>query len=129
MLTTLRRPPLTYLLAVTLTGAQLVAFVVSGTVSGISPGGSALMLILLLALAARSKITWALLILMNAIQLLAVFIALLPAARNDSAQVLWVHIVVMLVTGVALEAVLLSPAMRRFVLTPVRQDGDQCTQL
>lgn len=128
MLTTLRRPPLTYLLAVTLTGAQAVAFVVSGTVSGISAGGSALMLILLLALAARSKITWALLILMNAIQLLAVFIALLPVAGNGSADVLWVHIVVMLVTGVALEAVLLSPAMRRFVLTPVRQDGDQCTQ-
>jgi len=128
MLTTLRRPPLTYLLAVILTGVQLIAFVVSGTVSDISPGGSALMLILLLALAARSRITWALLILMNTIQLLAVFIALLPVAGNGSADVLWVHIVVILVTGVALEAVLLSPAMRQFVLAPVRQDGDECTQ-
>lgn len=129
VLAVLRRPPSVYLLVVILTGAQLVAFVVSGTVCRVSTGGSAIMLMLLLALALRSRIAWALLALMNAIQLLATLAALLPVSGTGSANLQWGHIVVMLLTGAALEATFLSPAMRQYVRTPVWRDGDEPERL
>ncbi|MDA8067896.1 MAG: hypothetical protein M0T77_04700 [Actinomycetota bacterium] len=120
-LAALRQPPLVYVVLVTLTGAQLAAFLVSGTVSRVSTGGSALMLVLLLALGLRSRFAWALLVLMNAVQLFAVLVALLPGTGNGSDNLLWSHIAVSLLTGVLLEATLLSPAMRQFVWS---QDGE-----
>ncbi len=107
--------PWAYLLFVLLTGAQLGLFVLAGVLSHVSIHGSEFMLVLIVALAFRSRIAWTLLVLLNAIPLLAVMMAPLGSSSSSSGRVLWGHLALMLITGIALEATLLSPAMRRFV--------------
>jgi hypothetical protein len=110
------RRPWAYLLFVLLTGAQLGLFVLAGVLSHVSTHGSEFMLVLIVALAFRSRIAWTLLVLLNAIPLLAVLMAPLGSSSSTgSGHVLWGHLALMLITGIALEATLLSPAMRRFV--------------
>ena len=107
-----------YLLFVLLTGVQLGLFVLAGVLSHFSTRGSEFLLVLLVALAFRSRIAWSLLVLLNGIPLLALLMVPMGGSSNGSGHVLWGHLSLMLVTGVALEATLLSPAMRRFVGRP-----------
>lgn len=73
------------------------------------------MLVLIVALAFRSRIAWSLLVLANAIPLLAALIAPVGLTSNATGHLQWGHLAVMLITGIALETTLLSDAMRRFV--------------
>lgn len=103
-------PPPVYFLFVLLTGAQLGLFVLSGALGHVSTHGAELMLALILALAFRSRIVWGLLVLIDGIPLFGVV-----ASLGMGGQTLWGHVAVMLLTGVALEATLLSSPMRQFV--------------
>jgi hypothetical protein len=67
------------------------------------------MAVLLVALVYGSRIAWVMLLALNALPLLAV-----PGAPFGSG-VLWSPVVVIVLTGVALQATLLSPAMRQHV--------------
>jgi hypothetical protein len=103
-----RRLPDVFFVYVTLTVLQPTLFVLVGALDHLNKRGIAFMVVLLLALAVRSRIAWVLLIVLNAIPLLAIGAILAPS-------VLWSHVAVMVLTGVALEATLLSPAMRQHV--------------
>ena len=103
-----RRTPGVFLLFVGLTVLQPALFVLVGALGHPNTGGIAFMVVLVLALAYGSRLAWVLLIVLNAIPLLAIGAAFGPG-------VLWSHVVVMVVTGVALEATLCSRAMREHI--------------
>jgi hypothetical protein len=67
------------------------------------------MLVLLVGLGFRSRLAWLLLVIVNAIPLLAI------GAIVASGEILWANVLVMVGTGIALEAILVSQAMRQFV--------------
>jgi hypothetical protein len=96
------------LLYVALALLQPGLFVLVGALHHPNERGMAFLAVLLLALAYGSRIAWGLLVVLDAIPLLAVGAAAGPG-------VVWSHVVVVVLTGVALETTLLSPAMRRHV--------------
>ncbi len=98
-----------YLLLVALTGLQLALFTLLGVIEHVSMRGTLFMMFLLVGLALRSRLAWRALVLVNAIPVLA-----LPLAIVGSGDVLWGHVALSFLTGLALEATLLSAAMRRF---------------
>jgi hypothetical protein len=98
-----------------LTVLQPALFVLVGALHQPNKRGIAFMVVLLLALAYGSRIAWVVLIVVNAIPLLAIGAALGPG-------ILWSHMVVMVLTAVALEATLLSGAMRRHIRRRNRSD-------
>ncbi len=103
-----RRLPGVLLLFVGLTALQPALFVLVGALDHPNTGGIAFVVVLVLALGYGSRIAWVLLIVLNAIPLLAIGAAFGPG-------VLWSHVVVMVLTGVALEATLCSWAMREHI--------------
>lgn len=103
-----RRLPGAFFLYVALTVLQPMLFVLVGALHHLNGRGIGFMVVMLFALGYRSRIAWVLLIVLNAIPLLAIGASLGPG-------VLWSHLAVMVLTGVALEATLLSPAMRQHV--------------
>jgi hypothetical protein len=103
-----RRLPKVFFLYVGLTILQPALFVLVGALQHLNTRGIWFMVVLLLALARSSRIAWVLLLVINAIPLLAVGAAV-------GTEVLWSHLVVMVLTGIALEATLLSAAMRQHV--------------
>ena len=110
------RLPSVYLLFVVLSGLQLALFKLSGAVAHVSGRGSLFMVVLLVALGFRSRLAWGLLVAVDAIPIVS-----LPLALVGSGNTLWGHVAVSLLTGVALEATLLSRAMRWFAAgRPVR---------
>jgi hypothetical protein len=104
------RLPRIYLLFVLLEGVQLALFV---TVMGthVPRGGIALMLVLLAGLAYGSALAWGLLLVMNAIPLLAIA----GVSFSSGQGTLWGNVAVLVLTSLALVATLLSPAMRRHI--------------
>jgi hypothetical protein len=98
-----------YLLLVTLTALQPALFVLDGALSGLSTGGATFVACLLVWLAYRSRVAWALLVVTNAVPLLAATgLAVTTPPWSWS-----ITICLALLSGALLEAVLLSPAMRR----------------
>ncbi|HWF25575.1 MAG TPA: hypothetical protein VG275_09015 [Solirubrobacteraceae bacterium] len=97
-----------------LLATQLVLFV---TVirTHVPSAGVAFQLVLLAGLAYGSGFVWGLLILMNAIPLLSGVAATFSSGGSGGtgSGVLWGNVAVLFLTSVALEATLLSPAMRR----------------
>jgi hypothetical protein len=102
------RPRNGYLAFVGLAILQPVLFVLVGALH-LNTRGIAFEFVLLVALAFRSRIAWVLLIVLNAIPLLAVL------AVIGGGHVQWTHVIVMVLTGVSLETALLSQAMRQYV--------------
>jgi hypothetical protein len=104
------RLPRVYFLFVVLEAVQLALFV---TVMGthVPRGGVILMLVLLAGLAYGSALAWGLLLVMNAIPLLAI------AGISFSSEhgTLWGNVAVLVLTSLALVATLLAPAMRRHI--------------
>jgi hypothetical protein len=96
-------------LYVVLSVLQPALFVLVGALHHPNGRGLAFIAVLLVALAFGSRIAWVILLALNALPLLGV----LGAAFGSG--VLWSHVVVIVLTGVALEATLLSPAMRQHV--------------
>jgi hypothetical protein len=103
-----RRLPGVLFLYFGFTVLQPALFVFVGALHHLNPRGIWFIVVLLLALAFRSRVAWVLLIVVNAIPLLAVGAAV-------GSEVQWGHLAVMVLTGVALEATLLSAAMRQHV--------------
>jgi hypothetical protein len=100
-----------YLLLVGLTALQPVLFVAGGGLTDVSTRGAAFVACLLVWLAYRSRIAWALLVVTNAVPLAAgaaMAMTTLPWAWS-------VNLYIVLLTGALLEAVLLSSAMRRYI--------------
>jgi hypothetical protein len=102
------RLPRVYLLYVLLTVLQPVVFLAFGAIKHVSATGSVLALLLLIALGFGSRIAWGLLIVVNAIPVVAALAAI-------GGHTLWRNFALTLITGVVLEAVLLSVDMRRHV--------------
>ena len=105
------RVPRVYVCFVLIEAIQLalLATVASMHVAG---GGVAFMLLLLVGLAYGSGLAWMFLVIVNAFPLLAVAGALISLVGGHA---LWANIAVMVLTGVALEAALLSRSMRRHI--------------
>jgi hypothetical protein len=91
-----------------LTTLQLACFAVLIDTS-FSGGGVFFMALLVFGLARRWRIAWSLLVLIDAFPLLA----LAGAILSNGGEMLWGNIAVMLLTGLPLEAILLSRPMRR----------------
>lgn len=104
-----RRLPDVLVLYVALSVLQPALFVLVGALHHPNERGLAFMAFLLVALAYRSRIAWVMLLALNALPLLAVL------GASFGSGVLWSHVAVIVLTGVALEATLLSPAMRQHV--------------
>ncbi len=73
--------------------------------------GVVFMLLLLGGLAYGSGLAWGLLVIMNAFPLLAIA----GVSASSGGHTLWANVAVMVLTGVALEAALLSRPMRRHI--------------
>jgi len=102
------RPSTALLVVVGLAVLQPVLFVLVGAVH-LNTRGIAFEFVLLVALAFRSRIAWGLLIVLDAIPLLAVL------AVIGGGHVQWSHVIVMVLTGVSLETALLSQPLRQYV--------------
>jgi hypothetical protein len=104
------RVPRVYVCFVLIEALQLalLATVANAHVAG---GGVVFMLLLLAGLAYGSGLAWVLLVIMNALPLLAIA----GVSASSGGHTLWVNVAVMVLTGVALEAALLSRSMRRHI--------------
>lgn len=109
-----RRPPNVLLVFLGLTILQPVLFVLVGALPHLDTRGIGFLLVLLIALAYRSRIGWGLLLVVDGVPLLAAA-SLSGNAVAAGGHLMWSHAVAMLVTGVALEAVLLSKPMRQYI--------------
>jgi hypothetical protein len=89
------------------TAAQC-ALLVGVTGARPSRGGIVFMLVLVGALGYGSRLAWGLLVILNGVPLLA-----LLAVVSSGGHTLWLNVAVMVLTSLATEALLLSPAMRR----------------
>lgn len=103
------RLPRIYLPFVVLTVCQPLLFIVAGVTHG-PDRGLWLMILLLFGLAWGSRVAWGLLVVLNLFPLLAVGLA-----AGSSGHTLWGNVALLLLTGLALEAMLLAPAMRHHV--------------
>jgi len=104
-----RRLPDALFLYVVLSVLQPALFVLVGALHHPNERGIAFMAVLLLALVCGSRIAWVMLLALNALPLLAVL------GAPFGSGVLWSHVVVIVLTGVVLEAILMSPTMREHV--------------
>jgi hypothetical protein len=77
----------------------------------VAGGGVAFMLLLLAGLAYGSGLAWMLLVVMNAFPLLAIA----GVSASSAGHTLWANVAVMVLTGLALEAALLSRSMRHHI--------------
>ncbi len=93
--------------------AELVGvLIISG--GGVSIAGVVLSLCLFLLLFQGSRIAWWLLLALNTLGLARIVIDLVSDVVSGG-HLLWSHVLVLGLTGAAMEAALLSPAMRRHV--------------
>ena len=111
-----RRLPMVFLLYGALTILQPAVLVWVGAIEHVQPRGLWFMALLLVGLARGSRIAWGLLVVIDAVPLLAL-------GALGGGQVLWGHVTAMILTGLALELTLFSPAMRRHVRRPDRRPG------
>jgi hypothetical protein len=103
-----RGVPHAFWIVVALTALQPGLLVLVGAQHGLNDRGAAFVVVLLVALARRSRVAWGLLLVIDAIPLLAIGAAWGPG-------VIWSHLFVMVASSAALEAALLSPALRRYL--------------
>jgi hypothetical protein len=116
-----------YLLFVLIEAVQLALFSIV-TDGRVSTRGVGFMSLLLLWLAFGSPVARGFLIVANAIPLLALPAAVLGSSTGSgSGHVLWVNVAIMFLTGVLLEATLLSSAMRRHLRDGRPRRGEPST--
>lgn len=111
---TVRRPPNAFFLLLVLTILQPGLFVLVGAVHDLNTRGIGFVIVLLVALANGSRLAWVLLVVTNGVPLLAV-VSLSGGAVAAGGRLMWSHAVVMVLTGVGLEAVLLSKPIRQYI--------------
>jgi hypothetical protein len=102
-----RLPPV-YLLYVLLSILQPIVFLAFGALKHLSMTGTILVVLLLIALGFGSRIAWGILIILDAIPVVAAFVAI-------GGHTLWGSFALTLITAFVLEAVLFSAEMRRQV--------------
>lgn len=107
----LRHLPAVYWLYACLTVVQLVVFVLGGLMGHLTARGVPFMALLLIGLAAGSRVVWGLLVVLNVFPLVAIG----GVSFDSSGGVLWVNVALMGMTSLALVVTLLLPAMRRHV--------------
>ncbi|HEX8977226.1 MAG TPA: hypothetical protein VF781_11990 [Solirubrobacteraceae bacterium] len=91
---------------------QLVLFnVVMGAQVGM--GGVWFMAVLLFGVRRRWHLAWVILVLVNAVPTLAALAVFAPGA--GASGILWTNFIVLVLTGLLLETLLFSPAMRAYV--------------
>jgi hypothetical protein len=103
------RLPRVILIYVSLIAVQPMVFLATGAVNHVPLRGAVVMTCLVVGLARRSRIAWMLLLLSEALPLLAL------GAVLSGGHVLWTHVAAMSLTGVALEIALLSTPMLAYV--------------
>jgi len=96
---------------VLLTALQLALLVLVGSIEHVQARGVVFVLLLLVGLARRSWFAWVVLVLLDGVPLLAI----LAVAGGGSGHTLWGNVAVMVLTGIALEATLFAPAMRKHI--------------
>lgn len=96
------------------TALQPALFVLVGATDHLSKPGIVVEGLLLVGLLWRSRVAWTLLVILNGIPLLALPLTVF-GSTGGGGHVMWGHVAIAFVTGVALELTLLSRAMRRHV--------------
>ena len=110
-----RRLPRVFWLFVAATILQAAAFYLLAVITDLNSRGIVFLAILVVLLARRSRIAWSLLVVIDGIPTLIMLLSVLFGTSSGGGSVLWSHVVVALITGIALVALLLSRPMRDFV--------------
>ena len=105
-----RRIPPVFLLYVVITATQTVWLLALGGVR-LSPVGVPVTILLLAGLAFGRPVAWGILLFWNA----AILVLTVLLASSSGGHLLLLNVAVLVISGVALEATLLSPPMRRHV--------------